>query len=396
MKKVFISILLFYYTLHFLIPGTYYLINGYVNIYSDVYDTNATLKGFYLNTFMILGAIAIIMFLPDKKYKIEPRFYNLSKLFYLALGFSIGLYILKGGFSGAISGSMSGSGMSYIDLFLKSNAILVAILFYQQRKTRPALLFIVYLIYTMVMGSRSGVISMFVIFLIYPLFENYSRYKQQLKRVLLLMMIISPVLFFVATVFIRKADLGIGTDVILNQIAGRMSFLETSMLPIHYKENGTLNLDLFYAKYSPFHQLEMMIDALIPGNVFEPDIMPNQYYRVLFLGYSEDFVQNVYTSINLTLPVYLYMYFNEFVTVVVAISVLLFYYFLCYRFYNKPYILLPLLLGLYHLLYFFDLVMWFLIIFPSMLTMLTIYGYSIFRKGIVDYFKVKTKLIVKN
>src|ERR1041384_748282 len=112
MKKAFISILLFYYTLHFLIPGTYFLISGYYNLYSDVSDWPATFKGFYLNSIMILGSILIIWFLPAPKEQIKPKFYDITKLLYFALLFSVIYYIARGGFEGAISGNMGGSLMS--------------------------------------------------------------------------------------------------------------------------------------------------------------------------------------------------------------------------------------------------------------------------------------------
>ncbi len=288
---------------------------------------------------------------------------------------------------------MACSLFSYIDFFMRSNIILMALVFYQKKKTTPAILFFFYLVYTIVLGSRSGAVGLFVIFLIYPVFENFQRYKKQLKRTAFFFMALSPVLFVVASSFVRKYDVGVGLEAVVNQIAGRLSFLETSMLPIHYKDTN-LSLDLFYDKYSIVHQIKLMIDALIPGNVFEQDVMPNQYYRAVFLGYSEEWVLDVYNSINLTLPVYLYMYFNSFFTVIIGIGILVGYYLLCHVCYKKAYLFLPLIFGLYHLLYFFDFVMWFLGVFPAMLTMLTIYGYSIFQKGMVDYFKRKPPKLI--
>lgn len=391
MKKAFISILLFYYTLHFLLPGSYFLINGYFNLYAaDVTDWPATWKGFALNSAMILGSILVIYFLPAPKRKLAPKYYDITKLLYFSILFSVFFFFMRGGFEGAITGNMGGSFTSYVNMFLKSNFVLMAILFYQKKKIRPGLLFFLFLIYTTLQGSRSGAISLFVVFLMYPVFQNYELYKKKLRRVLLVFLIASPVLFVLATVLVRKADVGVDSEMILNQIAGRMSFLETSMLPIHYKDNGELNLDLFYTKYSLGHQVQLMIDGLIPGSVFEFDVMPNQYYRALFLGYSEEYVMESYTSINLTLPVYLYMYFNEYITVIFSILIIVGYYLLCVKCYHKAIIFLPLLASLYHLLYYFDWVMWFMILFPGILTMLTITGYSITRKAIVAYLKVRT------
>lgn len=167
---------------------------------------------------------------------------------------------------------------------------------------------------------------------------------------------------------------------------GRMSFLETSMLPIHYKDmNDPLNI--FYDKYGLLNQVKQIIDSIFPGNLFGNDVMPNQYYRAAFMGYSVNFVVNVYTSINITLPVYLYMYVGSFFSCLIGIGILVLYYKLLIKSAGNIFIVVPLLASLYHLLYFFDWVMWFLQFFTFMLTSFTVYGFSILRQAFVELIK---------
>lgn len=387
MKKAFISILLFYYILHFVIPGIYFLSTGAnFNTYTSVEDKAGILKGFLLNTVTILGAILIISFLPDNKRSetVKPKFYKLSSLFYFSIIFSVIYFFLGGGFEGKIKGSMAGSIFSYLAFFLNPYMILLCVLFYQRKVVNVVILFFIYLIYATLTGSRSGFISLFVIFLMYPAFSNFDLYKKSIKRVLFGFAVISPLLFLAATILVRDAynGLDLNPNIIMRLIMGRLSFLETSMLPIHYKDMGD-KLDIFYNKYSLLNQLKLIIDALFPGNLFGGDVMPNQYYRAAFMGYSEDFVINVYTSINITLPVYLYMYFGNFLSCIISIAILVLYYRLCSRSVNNIFLFVPLLASLYHLLYFFDWVMWFLQFFTFMLTAFAVYGFSVLRQAFI-------------
>ena len=373
---------------HFIIPGLYFLKDGNFNTYTDLQDNPAILKGFILNAVTILGAILVIIFLPDKNRNkiIQPKFYKITPLFYFSVIFSLSYFFISGGFEGKIGGNMLGSIFNYIALFLNPFMILLCVLFFQRKKFNVVLLFLVYLIYTILTGSRSGFISLFIIFLMYTAFSNYKLYKKTIRTILICFAVISPIIFLVATILIRKADIPLTTDMVGRLIMGRLSFLETSMLPIHYKDMND-PLTIFYEKYGILNQIKLSIDALFPGNLFNADVMPNQYYRAAFMGYPLTFVVSVYTSINITLPVYLYMYFGSFFACVAGIGILVLYYKLWVRSVNNIFIFIPLLASLYHLLYFFDWVMWFLQFFTFFLTAITVYGFVILRQAFVDIIK---------
>lgn len=389
MKKTFISILLFYLTVHFVIPGIYFLTDGNFNTYTNTIDNDNILKGFFINAITILGAIFVIIFLPEKNkdYKVPAKFYKLTTLFYISILFSVIYFFAGGGFEGRISGSSLGSIFNYLAFFLNPFMILLCILFFQRKHFNVAVLFLVYLLYATVTGSRSGIFSLLIIFLIYPVFYNYQLYKKNIRRLLIALLIISPIMFIAATVLIRKSDIPLSSDIIIRLIMGRLSFLETSMLPIHYKTEGD-PLDIFYEKYGLVNQIKLAIDALFPGNLFGGDVMPNQYYRAAFMGYSESYILSVYMSVNITLPVYLYMYLGGFFSCVIGIGMLVLYYMLCSRFKNNPFIFLPLIATLYSLLVFFDWVMWFTLFVTLILTMITVYCYGIMRNAAVKVIKV--------
>lgn len=389
MKKVFISILSFYLVFHFIIPGLFFLYdNNNFNTYTNVADNQAILKGFILNAITIIGAIIIIILLPQRSgaEKIQSKFYKLTPLFYISILFSIVYFFMSGGFEGKITGGTLGSVFNYIQLFLNPYMILLCVLFFQKKRFNAVLMFLIYLVFTTLLGSRSGFISLFIVFLMYPIFSNYQLYKKNIKRLLLSLAIISPILFLLATILIRKADIPLTPDIIARMIMGRLSFLETSMLPIHYKDAND-SLGIFYEKYSVINQLKLIVDALFPGNLFGGDVMPNQYYRAAFMGYPISFVVSVYTSINITLPIYLYMYLGSFFACVFGIGILVLYYKLWVMSAKYMFIFIPLLASLYHLLYFFDWVMWFMQFFTFFLTSLTIYGFSLFRVSVVNIIK---------
>lgn len=113
----------------------------------------------------------------------------------------------------------------------------------------------------------------------------------------------------------------------LIKIIGRISFLELTMLPIVYKDYHLPNLVIFYDKYSPINQIKLTINNVIPGDVFAFDVYPNQYYRSAFMKYPLQNSKENYTSINLTLPIYFYMYFNSLVAIIISGFLIWIYYF---------------------------------------------------------------------
>jgi len=241
-------------------------------------------------------------------------------------------------------------------------------------------------------GSRSGFLSLFIIFLMYPAFSNFAIYKKRIRNVLIALAVISPILFLAATMYVREVNVLFTPDLIMRMIMGRLSFLETSMLPIHYKDMGD-PVEIFYQKYDLLNQLKLIIDTLFPGNLFGSDVMPNQYYRAAFMGYSESFVVDVYTSINITLPVYLYMYFGSVFSCLFSVCIIVVYYKLCSRVRNNIFLFVPLLITLYGLLVFFDWTIWFLQFFTCMLTTFTVYGFDILRQAFVQMIKKRTDII---
>jgi hypothetical protein len=120
-------------------------------------------------------------------------------------------------------------------------------------------------------------------------------------------------------------SLKINSDLI-GRVVGRISYLENTMLPIIHKKNNSETLRIFYEKYSPAHQIKLIINNVVPGDIFSFDVWPNQYYRSAFMNVPVSVSQKEYNSINMTLPVFVYMYSNFFLAIVLAGMIIWFYY----------------------------------------------------------------------
>ena len=381
MRKAFIIIICFYLGFHFVIPELYSLFAGDVHVYSDLVDRAASTKAFLLNVIPV-GLVGLTIYLlPNKDYFIPPAIHSkaATELFYFAMGYKALFVILIGGFSGIISGAFSGSMLNYINLFLSPIKLMMCALFLQKKKSSVLIMVLTFIVVSTLSGSRSAIISVFTTFLVGFAFDNFDYYKAKLFTFLKYAAIIAPLLFIYATQIRYGADY-IDYKTIGNLIMGRVSFIELGMIPVHYHDSGTLDLSVFYDKYSIIHQSKLIIDSLIPGDVFGFDVMPNNYFRSIFMGYSEDFVTQNYMSMNITLPVYFYMLFG-YLGVFVTYIYLMGYFFVCYLFRKSPFVVLLLLATLYETLLYFDWVMVFSQFFSGILTILVLKGYIIVRES---------------
>jgi hypothetical protein len=237
----------------------------------------------------------------------------------------------------------------------------------------------VFIVVQTLAGSRSAILSVFTTFLVGAAFENFKFYRKRLLVFLKYAFIISPILFIYATQ-LRYGNDYLDYKLIGNIIMGRVSFIELGMIPIHYYDNGGLDLTLFYEKYGFIHQTKLIIDSLIPGDVFGFDVMPNNYFRAIFMGYSEEFVTQNYMSMNMTLPVYFYMLFG-YLGVFFTYIYIMCYFSVCYLLRKSPFLVLLLLATLYETLIYFDWVMVFSQFFSGLLTILILKGYIILRES---------------
>lgn len=384
MKRAFITMLLFFWAMHFALPMLYYINYGFFNLYNSTVDDPAILqKAFWMNTSSIFVTIAILATLPDKKIPIEPKYRNLNALYYITCIYMAMYSVLTGGFAGAISGNMAGSIFSYINQFIDVSVIFALMLFYQRKRYNILLFMLSFLILRTASGSRSAVITLFIITIIFfPLFCNYEQYKKKIRYLIIVLSVISPLLFYYATSS-RGGDLN-GT-MLSRMIVGRLSMLELSMIPINCKDNSdsNCNLDIFYEKYNLARQILLAIDSMYPGDIFISDVFPNQYYRSAFFGSSEEYSKENYMSINMSLPSFFYMYTGTFMACVLTIAALIIYYIMWVTLSSNTYFFVAFMLSLYTFLYSFDFTMWLNQLYVSMITILSVNVYVALGKKLI-------------
>jgi hypothetical protein len=380
MKKTIIAIILYFLIIHLLLPGIYYLIYGFTPIYSDVIDNAALIKAAFLIAAPFIITIVILLCLPNKHKngQISPTVNGkpISELFYFSVLLKLVIFYYYGGFASVISGEANGSLANYVTLFFNPFLLLLAVLFVQKKRSNSIIAILFYIISATLSGSRSGILSAVFVFLIGYSFVNFQLYRKGLYRLMMGGLMLAPLVFVYATILRGYTD-KIDLSVVFNQIVGRMSVLETSMLPVHFYDNN-MNLDLFYDKYSFINQFKLSLDSLIPGQLFDFDVMPNNYYRAIFMGYDQTFVFENYLSINLTLPIYLYLKYSYYSIILTPVYLVGFYK-LLQTLKKYPLMAVVLVSVFYNVLYFFDWVFIITQLYKALLTVIFLKSYILFR-----------------
>jgi len=336
-----------------------------------------------INIVAILGTITILHYLPDSNHIVEPRFNNSISFFYFAVFIAIFKFISGGGFEGSLKGTTHGTLISFISLFFNVNSAFFFAICLQKNLKNVFVILAIYVILMTALGSRSAIIGILLIALMLPLFKNNDLVKRKLRILIILLSIISPLLFLLGT----SVRGGLDRNLLGKIIIGRISFIESSMIPLAGRQNNTMDELTFDKKYSTLNQFKQVINAISPIDPFLPDISPNQYFRQIFLGASESKVQNSYMSMNMTLPVYFVMKSNIFIGICLTIIFLSLLYLIWIRFSSNIYIFIAIVRSLYDILYYFDWVMIVQVIFSTTLTLITLKYYDV----VINSIKYTTK-----
>ncbi len=370
LKIIFIVILSFYFLFHFVSPALFYWLRGYIGIYNPVIvDYESMQIAFMLNFFTVIIAIFLIWITPWK-FRSDPKWTEVNSIFFLILSviFTIGISVTSINFFEALKTVNTRN-----DYWVLGN-MFFNLDFYILFAATSSFNFVVessffYMIIKILSGSRSAPLALLHLgacSFISPIFKKYF-------KKFLIYLIIPCLLGIFGYNFATKlrepnspqhsvkiSDSMTINSGVLYKLMGRISYLESSMLPIHYKNvNDEKSLSIFNEKYSLKNQLQIFINNLVPGNIFPFDVYPNQYYRAAFMGQTIEAAAGIYNSMNLTLPIYLYMYWGFTLGIIFSSLIIWFYFFItATAFRVHPLFGVCLLASLYPgLLTFFDLVM---------------------------------------
>lgn len=364
MRRQFSIIIIFFVVFHFLLPCLYFLIYGFVNLYSDVQGY----VGCLINIISLLGTLFIIKKMPTMDSAPLKEYNHLSSFFLVSLFITLYKFYSSGGYSGALEGSSHGTLISFLSLFFNATVSFFLVICLQKHVKHIYVWICLYVAVMTITGSRSAVLGVLLLFLYIPLFANYKSIYRKLKKILLVLTIVSPILFFYATSVRGEID----TELLSKIIIGRISFVELSMIPLQSKQEASMDQKVFEEKYSLNNQVKQVVNTVTPIDFFEYDVSPNQYFRQIFLGASERTVLDSYMSINMTLPVYFVMETNYVVGIFLTIAFLSFLFWIWVHYASNRYVFIAVLFSMYDFLYYFDWIMITQSIFSICLTLLAL------------------------
>lgn len=340
MKKIkvtFIALAIFFFFLHFLGPTIFYWIFGYGPTYQDeIFDLSAMKLGFFLNLMSLLVSCGLIWITPNffqnekmqnflRNEKVQKIFLN-EKVkssqssyiyFLLSVFFTIGVFLTNMDYRSAIHFTRSDYWVLG-EMFFNLDFYIIFAMIYSYNFIVESVF--IYILVRTLAGIRSAPLSLLHYFICSFGSLEFNRYKKKYFIYLMIAVLFSIFGFSWATK-LREGEVSKGkitlhemkvsskiNSNLIYKIVGRFSYLENTMLPIHYKNvDDKSKMEIYREKYSVTHQMKIFINNLVPGDIFTFDVYPNQYYRAAFLGMPLQQAKEVYTSINLTLPVFIYM-----------------------------------------------------------------------------------------
>lgn len=318
LKNLFLIIISFYFLFHFAAPAIFYWWKGYVGLYNPaIIDYDAMKMGFSVNFLTAILAIILIWKTPWK-FQSEPKWKEVNSIFFLFLAvlFTIGVWLTNKSFFESVRNINTRHDYWVLgEMFFNLD-------FYILFAATSSFNFIVesslfYMIIKILAGSRSAPLVLLHLGACSWISPSFVKYKKKFIIYLIIPFLLGIFGYNFATKLREKTSSKLSGKIsdsmsinsgILYKLMGRISYLESSMLPIHYKNlNDEQSLSIFKEKYSLKNQMKIFINNIVLGNIFKFDVYPNQYYRAAFMGQSLGQVAEIYNSMNLTLPIYLFM-----------------------------------------------------------------------------------------
>ncbi len=316
MKRTYLTMIYITLGLNILIPWIIYKIKGFQYIYWPVDEKYLDIAAVFLIA-IILITILIVKLSKYGRQKID--FFDLENsfllgngvvlLFWLSIITNIINVIITGGFSGIITGAANSTLIAYVQFFLDIRLLyfLVLLKAYKYQNIEKICVYsFAYVLVSFMYSSRSGIFWMIFYNMVFLFALKLS--KKFVQRVILLMILpimMAPVLYMLATS--SRSDTKLSIEAMLNQIVGRVSYLEISGIEIEQVSNGEYIEDTFKEKYGLVNQGKQIVNAVVPGSIFQDDVQPNQYWRSIFAGWTKEASREYYTSMYFILPVYLYV-----------------------------------------------------------------------------------------
>jgi hypothetical protein len=322
-KLLFAFIMIFFLFIHFILPAGIFFFKGYVPTYElgySYFDQYSMLTGAALNFFSCLIALLFIFIIPVKLDLDKKNLNYKSKIFFIfSVVLAIGTTIQLDSYTDSLKSlSAPTGGFIFLGMFFNiENYILFSLAVSPEFFPSSAIIFQMLALFR---ASRSAALTL-ILNLIYTLVTINKKPRLMRYTIYTGLAFLLSVFSFNISTNMRKTPPQKDPDAIsivshslsprpdlYQRILGRLSYLDNVMMPVKYKkENCDECLRIFEDKYSFTNQFKIIVNNLVPGDVFEFDVYPNQYYRSAFMRLPEQEAKEHYTSINITLPVFLFM-----------------------------------------------------------------------------------------
>lgn len=406
MKRIFTYCILYFWGLGVVIPYISLLIFGIFNtqLYTDIPDIYLH-KTALVETIVVFTSLIIIRMLPIgngiiiPKYRIGGWYIYFWLIYYIIGRLRLGNGSIAAAFEATAAGAVNGTLIAYLGLFCDLMYMVFVYFLCVKGKVNYIAIIILYAIYTILCSSRSGLLTIiFILGLTLFVSDKFKNNRKKICLIIFICMLCAPLIFVLSTKNRNSSSGGTYKEVI-NTIVGRCSQLELGGLALYKYENDSWDEEVFERKYAFDSQMKLIVNSLIPGDMFESDVDPNQYYRTVFLNMPEEEAYNNYTSMNLTLPIYLRLKYGTFLGIGISIIILVVWYVLCSSIKNQV-IQVLFAIGVRDILIFFDWVMIGRLLLTMLLTAIVFNGVVLLSrskrlnmKNNMRIYKTKIKLI---
>lgn len=313
-------------------------------------------KAALIQSIAIILAVIVINLSKKGKEMLAVKTECPIQVYYLAVIINVISIVYANNFQGILSGKINGTLFGYLSMFLSMDVLFIVYLYCSNKNINTIWICSLYLVIKLLYTSRSAPLLIIIYLLCSLAFDN-KKIKKNLFASILILTLIAPIVFFFATNLRGITNSNESIFSLGDSIVSRLSAPELGGLYLYQYDNNIYNKELFENKYSLANQVKLTINSIVPGDLFKSDIDPNQYVRAIFMGYNEESCRENYTSINLTLPIYLVIKYSLVLGLIICIAIIYILFRICSRYHNNLAFIIIGISVLYDLLYYFDWVM---------------------------------------
>lgn len=330
MKKIFEFDVFVLLVLHTIAPAVIYYLFGFRYEYAPVDEKYVYFAAILIGIILISVLLVVLLFSRNRKEITVEDLYKSQYLqgrapeymFMLALIINV-LNILKsGGFESILNGNTNGTIISYLKFFLDIRVLYYCVLIKAYREAninKICFVSICYLLITLMYSSRSGILWMILlnVWIICGI-RISPKIKKKIKLILFFALISSPLLFMFATN--SRSGEKHTVDYIAHKLVARISFDEIAGIELEQFIEERYDKTVFEEKYALLNQGKQIVNAIVPGDIFDSDVQPNQYWRAIFAGWNVELCKVHYMSMTSIFPMYLILKYGYIIGIIVSIS----------------------------------------------------------------------------